>query len=79
MCLSSPRVVMPTPQPDPNAQAAQNAQREENQQVRSDRKEDVLEKGIRRARGGGGRRSLLSKTGKGGMGFYNQFIDSKGL
>jgi|TARA_B100000212_G_C27331569_1_gene514894 hypothetical protein len=67
---------MPTPQPDPNAQAAQNAQREENQQVRSDRKEDVLEKGIRRARGGGGRRSLLSKTGKGGMGFYNQFIDS---
>ena len=76
MCLSSPRVVMPTQQPDPNAQAAQNAQREENQQVRSDRKEDVLEKGIRRARGGGGRRSLLSKTGKGGMGFYNQFIDS---
>ncbi len=76
MCLSSPRVVMPTPQPDPNAQAAQNAQREENQTVRSDRKEDVLEKGIRRARGGGGRRSLLSKTGKGGMGFYNQFIDS---
>ena len=76
MCLSSPRVVKPTPQPDPNAQAAQNAQREENQQVRSDRKEDVLEKGIRRARGGGGRRSLLSKTGKGGMGFYNQFIDS---
>ena len=76
MFLSSPRVVMPTPQPDPNAQAAQNAQREENQQVRSDRKEDVLEKGIRRARGGGGRRSLLSKTGKGGMGFYNQFIDS---
>tara|TARA_B100000424_G_C22810570_1_gene434140 strand:+ start:325 stop:528 length:204 start_codon:yes stop_codon:yes gene_type:complete len=67
---------MPTPQPDPNAQAAQNAQREENQTVRSDRKEDVLEKGIRRARGGGGRRSLLSKTGKGGMGFYNQFIDS---
>ena len=67
---------MPTPQPDPNAQAAQNAQREENQQVRSDRKEDVLEKGISRARGGGGRRSLLSKTGKGGMGFYNQFIDS---
>ena len=67
---------MPTPQPDPNAQAAQNAQREENQQVRSDRKEDVLEKGIRRARGVGGRRSLLSKTGKGGMGFYNQFIDS---
>ena len=67
---------MPTPQPDPNAQAAQNDQREENQQVRSDRKEDVLEKGIRRARGGGGRRSLLSKTGKGGMGFYNQFIDS---
>ena len=67
---------MPTPHPDPNAQAAQNAQREENQQVRSDRKEDVLEKGIRRARGGGGRRSLLSKTGKGGMGFYNQFIDS---
>ena len=65
MCLSSPRVVMPTPQPDPNAQAAQNAQREENQTVRSDRKEDVLEKGIRRARGGGGRRSLLSKTGKG--------------
>lgn len=76
MCLSSPRVVMPTPQPDPNAQAAQNAQREENQTVRSERKEDVLEKGIRRARGGGGRRSLLSKTGKGGMGFYNQFIDS---
>lgn len=76
MCLSSPRVVMPTLQPDPNAQAAQNAQREENQTVRSDRKEDVLEKGIRRARGGGGRRSLLSKTGKGGMGFYNQFIDS---
>ena len=67
---------MPTPQPDPNAQAAQNAQREENQPVRSERKEDVLEKGIRRARGGGGRRSLLSKTGKGGMGFYNQFIDS---
>jgi len=67
---------MPTPQPDPNAQAAQNAQREENQTVRSERKEDVLEKGIRRARGGGGRRSLLSKTGKGGMGFYNQFIDS---
>ncbi len=76
MCLSSPRVVMPSPQPDPNAQAAQNAQREENQTVRSDRKEDVLEKGIRRARGGGGRRSLLSKSGKGGMGFYNQFIDS---
>ena len=67
---------MPTPQPDPNAQAAQNAQREENQTVRSERKEDVLENGIRRARGGGGRRSLLSKTGKGGMGFYNQFIDS---
>ena len=67
---------MPTPQPDPNAQAAQNAQREENQTVRSERKEDVLEKGSRRARGGGGRRSLLSKTGKGGMGFYNQFIDS---
>tara|TARA_B100000989_G_scaffold294356_2_gene273324 strand:+ start:172 stop:375 length:204 start_codon:yes stop_codon:yes gene_type:complete len=67
---------MPSPQPDPNAQAAQNAQREENQTVRSDRKEDVLEKGIRRARGGGGRRSLLSKSGKGGMGFYNQFIDS---
>ena len=64
MCLSSPRVVMPTPQPDPNAQAAQNAQREENQQVRSDRKEDVLEKGIRRARGGGGRSGSGSSRSK---------------
>lgn len=76
MCLPSRPVVMPTPTPDPSTTAAQNAQREENQSVRSDRKEDVLEKGIRRARGGGGRRSLLAKSGKGGMGFYNQFIDS---
>lgn len=73
MCLPSPKVVMPPPPPPP---PQMDSQREANQAVRADRKDDVLEKGIRRARGGGGRRSLLSKSGKGGMGFYNQFLDT---
>ena len=63
---------MPSPPPPP---PQMDSQREANQAVRSD-PGDVLEKGIRRARGGGGRRSLLSKSGKGGMGFYNQFLDT---
>jgi|TARA_B100001741_G_scaffold313725_1_gene321404 hypothetical protein len=74
MCLPSRPSAPPPPAPDPMAMEAQRQQRAENQAVRSERKADVLEKGIRRARGGSGRRSLLSKTSKGGMGYYNEFL-----
>jgi hypothetical protein len=54
-------------------QAAQKQQRDENQAMRSERKQETLEKGVRRARGGSGRRSLLSGS-SGGMGYYNEFL-----
>ena len=75
MCIPSPRVNIPSPQPDAMTTDAQNSARSDAQTVRSGAKGDVLEKGIRRARGGGGRRSLLSKSGRGGMGFFDQYMD----
>ena len=70
MCLpSSPK----PPPPDPAIEAAQTEARNDAQGVRSDRKEEVLEKGVRRARGGGGRRSLLTGN-SGGMGYYNEYM-----
>mgnify|MGYP000344861666 CR=1 FL=1 len=69
MCLPS----NPTPAPQDNSmqESIQQDARDDAQGVRSDRKDDVLEKGVRRARGGGGRRSLLTGN-KGGMGYYNE-------
>ena len=67
MCVGSRPSPPPPPAPDPSVQAAQK------QAARSERKQEVLEKGVRRARGGSGRRSLLSGSG-GGMGYYNEFL-----
>ena len=73
MCVGSRPSAPPPPTPDPSIAAAQKQQREENQALRAERKSEALEKGVRRARGGSGRRSLLS-GGSGGMGFYNEFL-----
>jgi len=71
MCIggSSPK----PPPPDPAVEVAQTEARDDAQTVRSDRKEEVLEKNVRRARGGGGRRSLLTGN-SGGMGYYNEYM-----
>lgn len=73
MCVGSRPSPPPPPAPDPSVQAAQKQQRDEAQAARSERKQEVLEKGVRRARGGSGRRSLLSGSG-GGMGYYNEYL-----
>jgi hypothetical protein len=73
MCVGSRPSAPPPPTPDPSVQAAQKQQRDENQAMRSERKQETLEKGVRRARGGSGRRSLLSGS-SGGMGYYNEFL-----
>jgi hypothetical protein len=71
MCLPS-RSPSPPP-PDPSIAEAQAEANDTEQAVRSENKEETLEKGIKRARGGTGRRSLL--TGKsGGMGYYNEYM-----
>ena len=72
MCVPYPKVQAPPP-PDPSIAMAQKEARDDAQSVRSDRKAEVLEKGVRRARGGGGRRSLLTGS-KGGMGYYNEYL-----
>ena len=71
MCL--PRSPTPPPQDNSMQESIQADARDDAQTVRSDRKEEVLEKGVRRARGGGGRRSLLTGN-SGGMGYYNEYL-----
>ena len=71
MCIGG-RSPSPPP-PDPSIAAAQEEARDDAQTVRSDRKAEVLEKGVRRARGGGGRRSLLTGNSA-GMGYYNEYL-----
>jgi len=72
MCVgaSKPR----TPAVDPAVEAQQEQQRAEQTAVAKGRKQEALEKTLTRRRGGVGRRSLI-RGSRGGMGFYNEYLD----
>jgi hypothetical protein len=77
MCLPSRSKSPPTP--DPEIAVAQEEANDEEQVVRSENKEEALEKKVRRSSGktsksgGTGRRSLLTGN-SGGMGYYNEYL-----
>jgi|DEB0MinimDraft_10_1074344.scaffolds.fasta_scaffold04192_9 hypothetical protein len=61
------------PQTDPAVEAQQTEQRQQEQAVKSERRQTALAETVSRRRGGRGRRSLITGS-SGGMGFYNEYV-----
>lgn len=62
------------PAPDPVVQQqAEEAQAKATEKAKT-RKQEALEQTLTRIRGGRGRRSLITGS-RGGMGFYNEYMD----